>query len=117
MRLLADESCDASVVRALRAAGHDLIAIAEVARGALDESVIEIASREHRLVLMEDKDFGQLVFAAARSATGVILLRFPSPARGSMSAAILALLEERGDALVGSFVTLQPGRARVIRLP
>ncbi|MBI3080243.1 MAG: DUF5615 family PIN-like protein, partial [candidate division NC10 bacterium] len=30
MRFLADESCDFAVVRALRAAGHDVVAIAEV---------------------------------------------------------------------------------------
>ncbi len=30
MRFLADESCDFSVVRALRSAGHDVAAIAEV---------------------------------------------------------------------------------------
>ena len=34
MRLLADESCDFSVVRALRAAGHDVLAVSEVALGA-----------------------------------------------------------------------------------
>jgi hypothetical protein len=31
MRFLADESCDFRVVRALRDAGHDLIAVAEAA--------------------------------------------------------------------------------------
>jgi hypothetical protein len=34
MRFLADESCDFAVVRALRSAGHDVLAVAEVARGA-----------------------------------------------------------------------------------
>jgi hypothetical protein len=29
MRFLADESCDFAVVRALRAAGHDVLAVAE----------------------------------------------------------------------------------------
>src|SRR6266545_5018669 len=31
MRFLADESCDFRVIRALRAAGHDVVAVAEVA--------------------------------------------------------------------------------------
>jgi predicted nucleic acid-binding OB-fold protein len=34
MHFLADESCDFGVVRALRAAGHDVKAVAEVALGA-----------------------------------------------------------------------------------
>jgi hypothetical protein len=44
MRLLADESCDFSVVRALRAAGHDVKAVVETHRGASDEDVIQLAS-------------------------------------------------------------------------
>jgi hypothetical protein len=34
MRLLADESCDFAVVRALRAAGHDVRAVADAAPAA-----------------------------------------------------------------------------------
>jgi hypothetical protein len=30
VRFLADESCDFAVVRALRTAGHDMLAVAEV---------------------------------------------------------------------------------------
>ncbi len=36
MRFLADESCDFAVVRALRAAGHDVVAIAEITPDTLD---------------------------------------------------------------------------------
>ena len=43
MRFLADESCDFAVVRALRAAGHDVKAVVETHRGATDESVIALA--------------------------------------------------------------------------
>src|ERR1700675_1744723 len=58
MRFLADESCDFAVVRALRSAGHDVIAIAEVSPRADDEIVIDRAVREDRILLPEDKDFG-----------------------------------------------------------
>ena len=40
---MADESCAGPVIRALRDAGHDVIAIAESATGASDETVIERA--------------------------------------------------------------------------
>jgi len=45
MFVLADESCDFAVVRALRAAGHDVKAVAEVALGAADDVVLELAWR------------------------------------------------------------------------
>jgi len=43
VHLVADESCDFSVVIGLRAAGHDVVAITETIRGAEDEPVIELA--------------------------------------------------------------------------
>ena len=39
MRFLADESCDFSVVRALRFAGHEVVAIAEVSPREEDDEV------------------------------------------------------------------------------
>jgi predicted nuclease of predicted toxin-antitoxin system len=53
---LADESCDFAVVRALRTAGHDVVAVAEISRGAEDSSVVDLAVRQRRILLTEDKD-------------------------------------------------------------
>src|SRR6185295_11304093 len=61
MRFLADESCDAAVVRTLRHAGHDVVAVAERRPGADDRMVIGLARRTDRILLTEDKDFGQRV--------------------------------------------------------
>ena len=78
MRFLADESCDYAVVRALRDAGHDVVAVAESNAQAPDSEVIDVAVSDARLLLTEDKDFGQLVFAHAEPSLGVVLLRYPS---------------------------------------
>jgi len=88
MRFLADESCDFRVVRALRAAGHDVTAVIEVATGAADGAVFQMAEREQIIFVTEDRDFGQLVYAGARPACGVILLRFPSTARTALPAMV-----------------------------
>jgi predicted nuclease of predicted toxin-antitoxin system len=72
VRLIADERCDFTIVVHLRAAGYDVLAVIETMAGASDEKVIEVARSERRLLLTEDKDFGQLVFAAAKQNSGVI---------------------------------------------
>jgi predicted nuclease of predicted toxin-antitoxin system len=113
VRLVADESCDFSVVIAARTAGHDVVAVTETMSGAEDEKVIDLASSQRRLLLTEDKDFGQLVFAAAKQNSGVILIRYPATARTSLTADVLKLLADRGQALHGCFTVLQPGRARI----
>ena len=45
MRFLADESCDFAVVRALRAAGHAVTAVGEVAVGASDYQAVSGSPR------------------------------------------------------------------------
>ena len=67
LRFLADESCDFSVVHALRTAGFEVVAVVESAPGATDERVIELGRSEGRILFTEDRDFGRLVFAATRA--------------------------------------------------
>ena len=117
MRFLEDESCDFAVVRALRAAGHDVQAVAETALGARDTVVLEIASREQRVLLTEDKNFGQLVFAATMPTNGVIFIRYPAAARPALPQIILDLINTEAERLTGSFTVVQPSRIRISRGP
>ena len=117
MRFLADESCDFRIVRALRAAGHDVAAAIEIAPGADDDAIIRLAAREGRTFITEDRDFGQLVFAAARSAPGVIMVRFPSNARTRLPAVVVELVEQHGEKLTDRFVVIEPGRVRFGAMP
>jgi uncharacterized protein with PIN domain len=113
MRFLADESCDFTVVRALRSAGHDVAAVAEISPRADDEAVARLAVHEDRILITEDKDFGQLVFAERLHTGGVLLLRFPARARRHLPNAVVDLVRRRGQRLIGDFVVVQPGRTRI----
>ena len=117
MQFLADEGCDFAVVRALRTADHDVVAILEIAPRAEDTEIIDLAIREQRVLLTEDKDFGQLVYASTRTTSSVILLRFPGNARATLPQPVLTLIKEKGDQLLGCFVVVQPGRVRISRSP
>jgi predicted nuclease of predicted toxin-antitoxin system len=117
MRFLADESCDFSVVRALRAAGYEVSAVRDLAPGAPDETVIAMAAQENRVLLTEDKDFGQLVYAGSGRTQGVVFIRYPSSARTQVGSAVVDLVGKMGSGLRGRFVVVQPGRARVVELP
>ncbi|OPY69944.1 MAG: hypothetical protein A4E57_00822 [Syntrophorhabdaceae bacterium PtaU1.Bin034] len=81
LRFLADESCDFGVVRSLRSAGFTVTAVSEVASGADDNAVIDLANHEKSILITEDKDFGQLVYASGHESVGVILLRYPFHSR------------------------------------
>ena len=72
-----------------------------------------LALTENRILLTEDKDFGWLVFAGHMGSPGVILIRFPASARSLLAESVLKLVSEHGSQLVGAFVVLRPGAARI----
>ncbi|MGH7140526.1 MAG: DUF5615 family PIN-like protein [Pirellulales bacterium] len=113
MLFLADESSDFAVARALRAAGHEVATVADIAPRADDDQVLQLARNEQRILLTEDKDFGQLVFADQQANGGVILMRYPANARSSLPGDVLRLVAIRGSDLVGRFVVMKPGRYRL----
>ena len=116
MRFLADESCDFTVVRALRAAGHEVLAVAELAPAAGDPDVLRLALGGERILLTEDKDFGEFVFARGHRAHGVLFLRYPRSLRGVVVNDVVRLVADQGEQLLGCFVVVRPGRVRITRL-
>jgi len=113
LSFLADESCDFSVIRALRQVGYSVKAIAEVSPSLPDEHVLELAVAENRLLITEDKDFGEWVFAHQHAMTGVLLIRYPASMRSAMVSAVIDLIGGHATDLDGSFTVLEPGRARI----
>ena len=113
LRFLADESCDYAVVRALTSLEHEVLPVAELSPRADDETVIGLALREERVLLTEDKDFGQLVYANGLPSVGVVLLRFPAAARSGIGETVADFVSRKGADLQGRFVVIQPGRIRM----
>ncbi len=117
MKFLADESCAGPVIFALREADHDVLAIAEVAKGAVDERVMERALSERRVLITEDRDFGELVYARGRQSAGVILVKFHGRARRAKPAAVVEAVAKLGVRLQDAFVVVEPGQVRIGRRP
>ena len=76
MRVLADENMTDGVVALLREAGHNVLWVKEEQPRTPDPDVLEWATRESRLLITFDKDFGELSQRDHRPAPfGVILFR------------------------------------------
>ena len=60
-RFLADENISFVIIDKLRAAGFEVRAIIEAHAGASDTEVLDIAGNEGRILVTEDRDFGELV--------------------------------------------------------
>jgi predicted nuclease of predicted toxin-antitoxin system len=76
MRFLIDESADTRVARPLRAQGHDVTTVAgDHAMALEDTEVLAIAHREQRVLITDDRDFGELVFRYRQPHAGVLYFR------------------------------------------
>ena len=113
---LADESCDFLIVRKLRSADYDVLSVAESFPSASDQQVLEHAIKSGRILLTEDKDFGEWVFAHGEKIEGVILIRFPGNARTRLGEEIILLIDDHGIKLKKCFAVLEPGRARLRKI-
>ncbi len=82
-KLPADECCDVPLIESLRSGGHDVVYAKEQMKGEEDDVVLEGAFRENRVLMTEDKDFGELVYRLKKPANGVILMRIPVETRQS----------------------------------
>ena len=63
MRFLVDESTGKRLHALLKEAGHDSIFVGDIMSGSHDEAVLAKAEREKRILITDDKDFGELVFS------------------------------------------------------
>lgn len=73
--LLADENIHPSLVQSLKEAGFNITSIAEIGKfGLPDEDVLKEATKEERVVLTHDSDFGRMAFFGA-DFVGIIYLR------------------------------------------
>jgi predicted nuclease of predicted toxin-antitoxin system len=112
MRWLADECVSAVLVSRLRDAGHDVLYIAEFLSGATDPAVLELANAQSRVLLTEDKDFGDLVFRSRRVVPGVMLLRLDAETGDEKWQRLQTAITELGDRIGGRYIVVDAKRIR-----
>lgn len=106
MKFLVDECCEMNLVSRLRSEGHDVLYVTELRVGARDDEILPLAVEEKRILLTEDKDFGELVYRLRKPAIGVILLRFEVKDRDLKWQRLSELIGTYGARIAGNFVTI-----------
>ena len=78
MKFLLDQSADFRLIPHLRKREYDVTAISRnYPPGLPDEDVLAIARQEARILIVADRDFGELIFHQKLAHTGVIFFRLP----------------------------------------
>ena len=91
---------------------HDVFSVFDEARGMSDEDIIRKAFAEQRILITNDKDFGDKVFRDGRLHQGVILLRLEDERPASKIRVLSSLLDVYSDKIPDSFLVATEKQVR-----
>jgi predicted nuclease of predicted toxin-antitoxin system len=117
MRFLADENVSRVTIQRLRAIGFDVTSISETEPGASDGDVLRAADVQDRILITEDRDFGELVIRQRQEVRGVVLLELDRVSNATEADVVAEVLTVHADKLLGNLLVIEPGRIRVRPLP
>ena len=110
--IIADENIPPEMVASLRTAGVDVIFVREDFRGICDEDVIWLSKEMNRIILTEDKDFGEWVFAHRAEGVSVIFLRYHFKQQKEITDVLIRLINAEQEDLRGRFTTVSVRKIR-----
>jgi len=113
MQFMVDECTGPAVAQWLRDQGYDVYSIFEQSRGMNDDDIVEKAYAENRLLITNDKDFGEKIFRDKKPHKGIILLRLDDERAKSKISVLKRLIENYSDKLNHNFVVATEKRIRI----
>jgi predicted nuclease of predicted toxin-antitoxin system len=113
MKFLANENIEKRIITFLRNAGHDVSYCAEIRPRLDDDAVLHIANREHRIIITNDKDFGELTYLQHKTKTGILLLRFQIEDTEYKIDTIKKVLKEYADKIPRHFIVVSEDKLRI----
>lgn len=94
--------------------GHDVVTAAEIGPGTPDDVLLARAAQEQRVLITEDKDFGELVFVHRMPHAGIV--RLTDMSGQQRLEAMRELLKHHSGALgQGQILVVTPNQVRVGR--
>ena len=112
MKFLVDANLGRKFANLLKEDGHDTIFVNDLLPKLSDDEILSKALEEKRIIVTNDKDFGELTFRLGKASSGVILLRAITTDTKERFSLVKGVLSKSG----GKFIVVKEGRVRVRRL-
>jgi len=113
MRFIVDECTGPAVARWLQSQHHDVFSVYEQARGLDDEDILQRAIVDNRILITNDKDFGEMIFREEKAHKGVVLLRLDSERAANKIRVLEQLLDRYAEQLAGNFIVATETTVRI----
>jgi predicted nuclease of predicted toxin-antitoxin system len=112
MRFLTDENISNFVVNILVADGHDVVLVRHGHEGSDDPFVLNLADQSRRILITEDRDFGELVVRQKLPVGGILLLELDQLSNQAEAERVRVVVASEGELLMGHLVVVEAGRLR-----
>ena len=110
MRFLLDESADFPLGGFLKDLGHDVTTVSkDYPQSLADRAVLAIAFEEQRILITNDRDFGELIFRQSFPHAGVILFRLGAEDLETKTSWLQHIITDLSDKLDGFLVITDRG--------
>lgn len=116
MKFLADVNVERRVVELFRSQGFEVMWIPDFDCSMTDEELLAIAKSQNRILITNDKDFGELTFRQHKTSAGIILLRIAGEHIDKKLEMIRILLEQHVAKLSNQFTIVSDHKFRFIDL-
>ena len=111
--IIADENIDGKIIKAIRGIPINTISVFESYGGVSDEDVLFLSKELEKIILTEDKDFGEWVFAHKIKGVSVIFLRYHYTDIDAMIKILIDLLNNKREKLFNKFTTITVDKIRI----
>ena len=93
--------------------GYDVVRVGNEVRIPSDTDIIHFATKEQRVLVTHDQDFGELVFKKGnRAPFGVVLFRYEPPHPEEVAKRLVMMLRSGLYQFKGSFTTVDENKVR-----
>lgn len=113
MRFLVDECTGPAVARWLEGEGHDAGSVYDETPGISDHEILRRAVEENRILITNDRDFGEKVYRDRKAHSGIIFLRLSDERSANKIRVLRHLLRQYPDRLEGRFVVVSERQVRI----
>lgn len=119
LRFLADMNISPQTVGALAAEGMDIVRVSSLLpANASDESILDLARRQGRVVITQDMDFSALLALGGHDRPSLVTLRLLNTDPEVVTQRLRQVLPQMEDALRrGCAVTVEDDAVRIRQLP
>ena len=113
MKFIVDESTGTAIVEYLETRGFDVVSVHDETPGIEDYQIVNRAFAEERIIITNDKDFGELVYKQQFKHKGIVLLRLEDERAFNKVTVIHKLLLLHSERLKNSFIVVTEYKIRI----